>query len=119
MIASVFTNRLRLGMKLQSDPTVIYGMPDFDGDLTRRHLRTPTDYNTYVIPALPPGPIANPGLAAIRAALRPAISDYLYFVARGDGRSYFSVTLEEHNKAVRQFQINHRSPDYRSAPGSP
>ncbi len=119
LIASVFTNRLNRGMKLQSDPTVIYGVPDFDGDLTRRHLRTPTPYNTYVIPGLPPGPIANPGLAAIRAALHPAVSDYLYFVARGDGRSYFSTSLEEHNQAVRQFQINNRSEDYRSAPGSP
>jgi len=118
-VASVFTNRLKTGMKLQSDPTVIYGIPDFDGDITRKHLREPTLYNTYVIPGLPPTPIANPGLASIRAVLHPVDTDYFYFVAKGDGRSYFSQTLEEHNRAVRQFQLQRRSSEYRSAPKQP
>ena len=104
LIASVIHNRLRRGIRLQCDPTVIYGIRNFDGNLTRRHLQTPTPYNTYVIHGLPPGPIANPGLAALRAALYPATTDYLYFVARGDGTHQFSVTLAEHNRAVRRFQ---------------
>ncbi len=103
-IAGVFQNRLRIGMRLQSDPTVIYGLPHFDGNLTRAHLREPTPYNTYVISGLPPGPIANPGLAAIDAALAPADVPYLYFVSKNDGSHAFSRTLAEHNRAVAQYQ---------------
>ena len=104
LIAAVIHNRLNRGIRLQCDPTVIYGIKNFDGNLTRHHLQTPTPYNTYVIRGLPPGPIANPGLAALRAALYPANTDYLYFVARGDGTHHFSVSLAEHNRAVRRFQ---------------
>ncbi len=104
LIASVFLNRLERGMRLDSDPTVIYGIDGFDGNLTRRHLRTPTPYNTYRMRGLPPGPIANPGEAAIRAVLEPAESDYLYFVSRNDGSHQFSRTLSEHNRAVRMYQ---------------
>ena len=106
LIASVFYNRLRLGMPLQSDPTVIYGLKGFNGDLTRRELETPTPYNTYRIRGLPPGPIASPGAAALQAAAFPARSDYLYFVARGDGTHVFSVTLKEHNQAVRHYLLH-------------
>jgi UPF0755 protein len=104
LIAAVFTNRLRLGMPLQSDPTVIYAIPDFDGDLTRADLARPSPYNTYVTGGLPPGPIANPGLAAIDAALAPADSLALYFVSRNDGSHEFSATLAEHNRAVARYQ---------------
>ncbi len=105
LIAAVIHNRLNRGIRLQCDPTVIYGIENFDGNLTRRHLRTPTPYNTYVIRGLPPGPIASPGLAALRATLYPADTDYLYFVARGDGTHHFSSSLAEHNRAVRRFQL--------------
>ncbi|MFZ5775740.1 MAG: endolytic transglycosylase MltG [Thermodesulfobacteriota bacterium] len=108
LIARVFLNRLRLGMRLQTDPTVIYGIPDFNGDLTRRDLETPTPYNTYQIDGLPPGPIANPGKEAIKAVLRPAKSSALFFVAKNDGTHYFSTTLAEHNQAVRRYQLNGR-----------
>ena len=104
LIAGVFHNRLRKKIPLQCDPTVIYGIPDFDGNITRRHLRTPTPYNTYLFAGLPPGPIANPGLAAIQAALSPAETNYLYFVAKGDGTHVFSARLADHNRAVRRFQ---------------
>ena len=113
LIAAVIHNRLSRGIRLQCDPTVIYGIKNFDGNLTRRHLQTPTPYNTYVIHGLPPGPIANPGLAALRAALYPANTDYLYFVARGDGTHHFSASLAEHNRAVRRFQ-RYRSQRHRS-----
>ncbi|MCB1646007.1 MAG: endolytic transglycosylase MltG [Pseudomonadales bacterium] len=116
-IASVFLNRLQRGMKLQTDPTVIYGVENFDGNLTRTHLRTRTPFNTYVIQGLPPTPICNPGLASLRAVLHPEVTDYLYFVARGDGSSYFSETLAEHNAAVLRYQKDGRVEDYRSAPG--
>ncbi len=109
LIASVFHNRLARGMRLETDPTVIYGIPDFDGNLTREHLRTPTPYNTYLIQGLPPGPIASPGEAAIEAALHPADSDYLFFVSRQDGTHQFSRTLEEHRAAVRKYQLGGRS----------
>ncbi|MFQ5457534.1 MAG: endolytic transglycosylase MltG, partial [Myxococcota bacterium] len=89
LIAAVFLNRIRKGMLLQSDPTVIYGIPDFDGNLTRRHLETRTPYNTYTESGLPPGPIANPGKAALHAVLNPADVDYLYFVSRNDGSHHF------------------------------
>lgn len=106
MIASVFVNRLRVNMLLQTDPTVIYGLGDrFDGNLRKRDLLADTPYNTYTRPGLPPGPIASPGLASLRAALNPASSDALYFVARGDGTSQFSRTLEEHNQAVVRYQL--------------
>jgi UPF0755 protein len=104
LIAGVFYNRLRRGMRLQSDPTVIYGIPDFNGNLTRTDLRTATPYNTYVISGLPPGPICNPGQAALEAALQPAEAPYLYFVSKNDGSHQFSRTLKEHNRAVRRHQ---------------
>lgn len=104
-IAAVFVNRLRLGMLLQTDPTVIYGLGErFDGNLRKRDLQTDTPYNTYMRAGLPPTPIAMPGVASLRAALNPARSDVLYFVARGDGSSQFSRTLEEHNRAVNRYQ---------------
>ncbi len=105
LIASVFANRLRAGMLLQTDPTVIYGLGEkFDGNLRKRDLQSDTPYNTYIRPGLPPTPIAMPGPASLMAALHPAASDALYFVARGDGSSHFSRTLEEHNRAVSRYQ---------------
>jgi UPF0755 protein len=105
-IGGVFVRRLRNGMRLQTDPTVIYGLGErFDGNLRREDLREPTPYNTYVIEGLPPTPIALPGREAIRAALHPEPGDSLYFVSRGDGTHAFSRTLEEHNAAVRQYQL--------------
>lgn len=106
MIASVFVNRLRRRMPLQSDPTTIYGLGErFDGNLRREHLRAYTPHNTYARTGLPPTPIALPGRAAIEAALHPAQSDALYFVARGDGSSEFSADLQSHNRAVARFQL--------------
>ncbi len=104
MIARVFLNRLKKNMRLDSDPTVIYGIKDFNGNLTKKDLKTKTPYNTYVIKGLPPGPIANPGLASIQAVLNPAESNYYYFVSKNNGAHYFSETLNEHNRAVRRFQ---------------
>jgi UPF0755 protein len=105
LIASVFINRLRRGMRLQADPTVIYGIADFNGNITRADLRRDTPYNTYTRGGLPPTPIALPGAASLHAALHPRPSDYLYFVATGeDGAHYFSKTLREHNRAVRRYQ---------------
>ncbi|MES2878365.1 MAG: endolytic transglycosylase MltG [Pseudomonadota bacterium] len=105
MIAGVFTNRLRLGMMLQTDPTVIYGLGDtFDGNLRRRHLQADTPWNTYTRAGLPPTPIAMPGKAALLAAVQPAPTKALYFVSRGDGTSQFSASLEEHNRAVNKYQ---------------
>ena len=116
IIAGVFNRRLKTGMRLQTDPTVIYGMGDrYKGNIRRSDLRKPTPYNTYVIPALPPTPIAMVGREAIRAALNPAPGKALFFVAKGDGSHYFSETLKEHNRAVQQYQINRRK-DYRSSP---
>lgn len=105
-IAAVFVNRLRRAMRLQTDPTVIYGMGErFDGNLRRRDLETDSPYNTYTRAGLPPTPIALPGQAALEAALKPATSRALYFVARGDGSSEFSATLDEHNRAVQRYQL--------------
>ena len=104
-IAGVFINRLRIGMRLQTDPTVIYGLGEgFDGDLKRSHLSADTPYNTYTRAGLPPTPIAMPGKAALLAAVQPAATQALYFVARGDGSSHFSRTLDEHNRAVQRYQ---------------
>jgi len=104
-ISSVFHNRLRRGMRLETDPTVIYGIDDFDGNLTRKHLATHTPYNTYLISGLPPGPIANPGRAAIEAALYPADTAYLYFVSKKDGTHQFSTTFADHNRAILTYQL--------------
>ncbi|MDY6983766.1 MAG: endolytic transglycosylase MltG [Pseudomonadota bacterium] len=106
-IAGVFVRRLQRNMRLQTDPTVIYGLgAEFDGNLTRAHLTSDTPWNTYTRDGLPPTPIALPGRASIEASMHPDDSDALYFVARGDGSHYFSATLEEHNRAVRQYQLN-------------
>lgn len=110
LIASVFLNRLKLGMPLQSDPTVIYGIPNFNGNLTRVHLQTDTPYNTYTRIGLPVGPICSPGMASLLAVLNPILSDYLYFVSKGDGTHYFSKTLEEHNRAVNYYQMKKGNP---------
>ena len=111
LISTVFHNRLVKGYRLQSDPTVIYGIMverEFDGNLTKKDLQRKTHYNTYRFHGLPPGPIANPGREALRATLNPSSGRYLYFVSRGDGTHKFSNSLVEHNKAVRKFQLGHR-----------
>jgi UPF0755 protein len=109
-IAGVFVRRLQRGMRLQTDPTVIYGMGErFQGNLTRTDLRTPNPYNTYLNKGLPPTPIALPGRDSIHASLHPDQGDTLYFVARGDGSHYFSTTLEEHEQAVQQYQLGSES----------
>ncbi len=111
MISSVFHNRMRIGMPLQTDPTVIYGLgPSFDGNLKRIHLRSDHPWNTYTRPGLPPTPIALPGKAALWAAVQPAQSRALYFVARGDGSSQFSDDLNAHNAAVERYQLRRQTP---------
>lgn len=104
LIAAVFHNRLRKKIPLQSDPTVIYGLPAFDGNIHKRDLSSRSPYNTYRVQGLPPGPIASPGLHSLRAALFPAPASYLYFVSRNDGTHHFSSTLAEHNEAVEKYQ---------------
>lgn len=104
LISSVFHNRLRKRIKLQSDPTVVYAIKDFSGNITKRDLLAKTPYNTYVVYGLPPGPIANPGRASIMAALIPAKGDYLYFVSKNNGTHHFSRNLREHNNAVNRYQ---------------
>jgi UPF0755 protein len=104
LVSAVFHNRLRLKMPLQSDPTVIYGLKDFNGNLTRKDLQDPNPYNTYRIPALPPGPICNPGLSSVKAALSPATVPFLYFVSKNDGTHLFSDNLESHSQAVKAYQ---------------
>lgn len=104
-ISSVFHNRLKKGMVLATDPTVIYGIPNFDGNLRRRDLERPGPYNTYLNAGLPPGPIASPGLESIKAALYPAKTGYYYFVSKNDGSHYFSKTMGEHSRAVHHFQV--------------
>ena len=108
LISAVFHNRIKKNIPLQSDPTVIYALPNFNGNLTRKNLSYRSPYNTYRVKGLPPGPIANPGAKSLQAALYPDDVNYFYFVSKNDGSHYFSKTLSEHNRAVRTFQI-HRS----------
>ena len=117
-IAGVFVRRLQRGMRLQTDPTVIYGLgTTYDGNLRRSHLKDDSNlYNTYRIHGLPPTPIALPGRGSIHAALHPADGTALFFVARGDGGHVFSATLAEHQAAVRKYQLQ-RKKNYRSSPG--
>ena len=111
LISAVFHNRLKKGVPLQSDPTVIYGLRNFSGNLTRADLERPTPFNTYTSIGLPPNPIANPGLKSIEAAVNPAPVKYLYFVSKNDGSHHFSVTLEEHNRAVEHYQKRNSRPN--------
>jgi UPF0755 protein len=108
IISSVFHNRLKKKMRLESDPTVIYGIKNFDGNLTRKHLGTDTPYNTYKIKGLPIGPIANPGRDSLEAALYPEKSVFIYFVSKKDNTHYFSTNLNEHNQAVRKYQLKRK-----------
>lgn len=105
LIAGVFAHRLKIGMPLQSDPTIIYGLKNFDGNLRKADMSNPHPYNTYVHAGLPPGPICNPGLAALKAAADPTATDDLFFVSKGDGTHFFSKTISEHQAAVRKYQL--------------
>ena len=105
LISSVFHNRLKRKMRLESDPTVIYGIKDYDGNIKRKHLAEHTPYNTYQIKGLPPGPIANTGIESIKAALYPADTRFLYFVSKKDSTHQFSTNVKDHNRAVRKYQI--------------
>jgi UPF0755 protein len=104
VISSVFHNRLKKGLRLETDPTVIYGIKNFNGNITRKNLSETTPYNTYIITGLPPGPIASPSYESIKAALYPAETDYLFFVSKNDGTHIFSADFKEHNRAVRKYQ---------------
>ena len=104
LIAAVFHNRLKRGIMLQSDPTVIYGLKNFNGNLTKKDLKTKTPFNTYLFRGLPPQPIANPGEESIKAVLYPSLKKYLYFVSKNNGTHHFSTTLKEHNRAVNKYQ---------------
>lgn len=106
LIASVFINRLQKNRLLQTDPSVIYGIPNFNGNLTRENLQTATPYNTYINPGLPPGPICSPGMDSLMAVLNTPQTEYFYFVAKGDGTHYFSKTMEEHQRAVNYYQLH-------------
>ena len=108
IVAAVFINRLAKGMKLQSDPTVVYGIKDFSGAITKTDLQTPTEYNTYTLPGLPVGPIANPGRESLAAVMHPAETKYLYFVSKNDGTHQFSENLADHNAAVQTYQVKNR-----------
>ena len=108
IISSVFHNRLNKRMRLESDPTVIYGLKDFDGNLKRKHLETPTPYNTYKIKGLPAGPIANPGKASLEAALYPAETKFIYFVSKKDQTHQFSTNFKDHQRAVQRYQLRRR-----------
>ena len=108
IISSVFHNRLNKKMRLESDPTVIYGLKDFDGNLKRKHLETPTPYNTYKIKGLPAGPIANPGKASLEAALYPAETKFIYFVSKKDQTHQFSTNFKDHQRAVQRYQLRRR-----------
>lgn len=108
LISAVFQNRLKKNIRLQSDPTAVYGIVDFSGKVTGKHLKTDSPYNTYLYSGLPPGPIANPGEASIRAVFYPADVDYLYFVSKNDGTHHFSSSLREHNVAVWKYQRKRR-----------
>jgi UPF0755 protein len=118
LISSVFHNRLLKKMRLQTDPTVIYGKAEKSGkieiNITRADLLTPSRYNTYVIPALPPGPIANPGKEALLAAVNPAASGYLFFVSQNDGTHVFSEDYSAHNRAVQKFQLDRKAREGKS-----
>ena len=118
MIASVFENRLKQGMPLQSDPTIIYGLPAYDGNIHPWDIRNPHPYNTYVHTGLPPGPIASPGLDSLKAVLFPAPGDYLYFVAKGDGTHQFSKDLASHNLAVQRYQLSAATKTDKAGPES-
>jgi UPF0755 protein len=106
LVAGVMQERLKRGIALASDPTIIYGLKNFDGNIRKEDIRNPHPYNTYVHRGLPPGPICNPGRASLMAALSPEKTDYLYFVSKNDGTHYFSTNLAEHMKAVRRYQLN-------------
>jgi UPF0755 protein len=114
-IAGVFMNRLKINMRLQSDPTTIYGMFEkYNGNITRKDLLTPSDYNTYTVKALPIGPIANPGILSIKAVLNPAKHDYLYFVSQNDGTHIFSEDYGNHQQAVNKWQKNAKNREGKS-----
>jgi UPF0755 protein len=115
-VSAVFHNRLRRSMPLQSDPTAVYGLPTLKRRITSEDLQRKSPYNTYLVQGLPPGPIANPGLASLRAALEPASVDFLYFVAKNDGSHFFSRTLEQHNQAVRVYQGGGRVSPSKASP---
>lgn len=111
-VASVFYNRLKKGMLLQADPTIIYGLKNFNGNIRKGDIKNPHPYNTYVHPGLPPGPIANPGYSALHAVFNPANTEFIYFVANNSGSHQFSKTLAEHTEAVRQFQAKPKNEEY-------